>query len=180
MSEGDAPSGRAPSSVLIQLVELRKDVGILQKHDLEHGKKLSDLNVAVAEHKLRLENGVKVFGDHKKRLESVEHKTTPKPPSIIKIVGLTLGIVGMGAGALWALSNMLRDRPTVEQIDKIIEKHDGNGHKAVRDDIKEIQKAQALQGKDIGSIQTMQAAQSTKIDTLLDRVPERRRRNRDP
>ncbi len=179
-----AEGASKPSTIIVKLAELRKDVGALQSHDREHSERLSKLTTTAVEHRMRLENGVKVFSDQKARLATVEDRISPQPPSVLRIVGLTIGIVSLGAGSLWGLSNMLRDRPTSGQIEKIIDSHDDSGHRAVRDDINNIQKTQALQSKAIDDLGTEQKAVTRKIDTLLDRVPaptpRRRRRNRGP
>jgi hypothetical protein len=175
MEDQDTP-GRPKTSVIIKLVELRKDVGVLQRHDLEHAASISALETATVEHRMRLENGVKVFADQKDRLTTVEERVAPKVPSIIKIVGITLAVVSMGAGALWGLSNRLRDRPTIEQVEKVINTHDGNGHKATVESIGQIRLEQTQQRTLIGNIDSKVKDQVDKLDEILDRVPKRRRR----
>jgi hypothetical protein len=137
---------------------------------------ITELKEVTVEHRVRLENGSKVFADWDKRIAAV----TPKPPSILKIAGITLALVGMGAGALWGLANQLRDRPTVQQLEQVIQKsekhHDAVGH----EEIGQIQKEQGAQRVRIEHIQTEQAAQSQKLDTVLERLPEKPRRRRPP
>lgn len=141
-----------------------------------------ELKEAVVEHRVRLDNGVKVFADQKEKVRQLEERTAPKQPSILKVVGITITVVAIGATALWGLAMMLRDRPTVEQIDKIIDHHDTNGHEVVRDDMRDVQKEQAAQRTLIEGVKTEQKTQGGKLDTLLDRTPAprtpRRRRRR--
>lgn len=142
------------------------------------------LREAVAEHRVRLENGSHVFQKYDdrfhrndERVKEIEDKIAPKPPSVYKIVGITLSVVLAGAGALWALANMLRDRPTVEQIEKIIHKHDEVGHKSVREDVREIQKEQGAQRVIIEGVKSEQQAANVKLDQILEHAVPRWRRN---
>ena len=132
---------------------------------------VDDLKEAAVEHRVRLENGSAVFRGFDSRIKTVEERTVPKPPSAIKIIGITLMVVMTGAGALWALANMLRDRPTVEQIDKIIDSHEQGGHKELRDDVNSIQTEQGAQRTLIEAVKTEQVVQHEKLDTLLERTP---------
>jgi hypothetical protein len=124
-------------------------------------EELGELKEAVVEHRVRLENGVKVFADQKARLETIEQKIAPSP---FKIISVTVGIFLVGAGSLWGLANMLRDRPTLEQVEKVMDKHEDNGHPALRQDVRAIQ-------TEIQGVQTEQKRQGAKLDTLLERVP---------
>jgi hypothetical protein len=146
--------------------EVKKDVGALKE--------------AAIEHKTRLQNGSRVFESWDQRIAEVEERTTPRPPSVIKIVGLTLALFMAAAGALWALAHMLRDRPTTDQLDRVLERHDERheavGHKAMREDVRAIQKEQTTQGNTLKTVVEEQKTHSGKLDTLLERVPERRRR----
>ena len=105
----------------------------------------------------------------------------PKPPSITKVVTITLGLVVVGAGALWGLSDMLRDRPTVEQVDRVFQRYDDSheaaGHKELREDVHSIQKEQALQSVKLQDVQEQQGTDSEKLDTVLERLPVPRRRH---
>ena len=126
----------------------------------------------------RFENGREVFGDLKRSIADIDQRTTPKPPSVYKIIGLTLTIVLAGAGALWGLANRLRDRPTDAQIRAIIHDHDDAGHKSIREDVAQIQKDQGAQRVMIEDVQRAQTTQGNKLDTLLDRVPSPRKKKR--
>ncbi|MBT8452985.1 MAG: hypothetical protein KJO40_13535 [Deltaproteobacteria bacterium] len=137
------------------------------------------LKEAAVEHKVRLQNGSKVFEGWEKRISEVEDRTTPRPPSVYKVVGLTLALFMAAAGALWALAHMLRDRPTIEQLDRLLDRqaehHEGVGHQSMRDDVRSIQKDQTTQGNQINKVVEEQAVHSEKLDQLLDRVPKPRR-----
>lgn len=163
-------------SIFVKLAELRKDVNQLQAHDLASRKDISALQQAATEHRMRLENGTHVFSALKDEIADLDARTTPRAPSVLKIVAITLALVTAGAGALWGLSNMLRDRPTLEQVDKVMDKHQANGHKATHEQIESIKHEQYEQRTLIKDVKTEQLAQDEKLDTLLDRVPEPRRR----
>jgi len=135
-------------------------------------ERLAKVSDAVIEHRTRLENGVRVFADQKDRLETVEKKIEPKPPSVYKIIGITFSVVMAGAGALWALANNLRDRPTVHQIDKVFDGHDKNGHADMKNDVRAVQVEQGQQRIIIEDVQMEQKSQGAKLDTLLNRTPE--------
>lgn len=148
-----------------EIVALSARVGNIESRQSEIGE-------AVVEHKTRLQNGVNVFSDQKKRIENIEKKIEPKPPSVYKIIGITISLMVAGAGSLWALANMLRDRPTVEQIDKVIDHHDSSGHNGMKSDIRAVQVEQGAQRTMIEAVQLEQSSQGDKLDTLIQRTPE--------
>ena len=132
---------------------------------------VDELKRAAVEHRVRLENGTKVFGGWSERIQAIEERTTPKPPSITKIVGITLSIILASSGALWGLANMLRDRPTVQQIREVVKSHDANGHKDMKGNVRSVQLEQGAQRVIIEDV-------SRKVDALLERTPSKRRRRR--
>lgn len=79
-------------------------------------KRTRDLEGSVGVIQQRLESGAKSFESLSKRLSAVE----PKPPSILRIVSISLAAFLAASSALWALSDRLADRPTVQQVDKIL------------------------------------------------------------
>lgn len=143
---------------------------------------LSSVNATMVEHRMRLENGTKVFQDTRERMNEIDKRTAPKPVSVGKIVGITLTVVIAGAGALWALANNLRDRPTMDQIHEVMDTHKENGHKETRSDIRAIQVTQGQQKAAIDAISAEQQGQGRKLDSILERLPEprkpRKRKNR--
>jgi hypothetical protein len=145
-------------------------------------EKVGEMREAAIEHKTRLENGVKVFAKHEARIEEIENKIEPRPPSIAKIVSITITCLIAAATALWSYANMMRDRPTTDQIEKIIHSHDANGHKTMRDDVRAVQTEQAAQRVMIESIQATQATQGKNLDTLVkvlvEEPAEKRKRSR--
>jgi len=155
-------------SVSADVAALKVDINILKE--------------GAVEHRMRLENGSNVFSAMRKDLDEVDKRTRPRPPSIIKIVGLTLALFTTAAGSLWMLANMLRDRPTVEQLEGVLKKydaaHEAGGHKDLRGDVHEIQREQAIQGKAISNVVEQQAHDTKKLDTVLERLPPRPRRRR--
>lgn len=147
-----------------------RELEMLAKRLSAAEERLIDIREAVVEHRTRLQNGVKVFADQKDRLETVEKKIEPKPPSVYKIIGITLTVVLAGAGALWALANMLRDRPTIDQIDRVIDSHDISGHEGMKNDVRSVQVEQGQQRILIEDVQMEQKSQGKKLDTLLNRT----------
>jgi hypothetical protein len=134
--------------------------------------KLDEVKDTVLKHDLRLDTGVKTFDANKKRLATIEEQIRPKPPSIYTIIGITLTIVFAGAGSIWGLANMLRDRPTANQIQEIFKSHNRSGHQTIRDDTRAVQTEQAAQRTLIEGVKTEQKIHTGKLDTLLDRVPK--------
>lgn len=131
------------------------------------------------EARIRLENGSKVFQGWDKRISEVERRTTPRPVSVIKVSLAVLGVFCTMSGALWMLSNTIRDRPTTEQLRRITKDngaaHEAAGHGALREDVNSIKQSQGAQRQLIKDVQTKQGAQGKKLDVLLDRVRPRRR-----
>ncbi|MHC4175881.1 MAG: hypothetical protein ACYSWU_00130 [Planctomycetota bacterium] len=128
------------------------------------------------EHRVRLENGSEVFSKQDARITEVEHKTTPKPPSILRVVSITFGAFVILSGALWALSSMLADRPTTSQLRDVMIQHDKNGHETTRRDISELRGEIGEQKgliKDVrteqGLIKQSQQTNTEKLDLLLRR-----------
>ncbi len=145
---------------------------------------VSELKEGGIEHRVRLENGIKVFSSHADRLQTLEERTMPRATSMTKIAAVTFAVFVALAGALWALAHMLRDRPTTDQLREVLQiqddMHEAAGHKAMRDDIAGIKKEQWSQGTILKAVQRTQEAQSVKIDQILDRLPHSRSRRRPP
>ena len=86
-------------------------------------REIAEMKEKIVEHRVRLENGGKTMRDTEKRISHLEHTTAPKAVSPLKIVGITLTVMVTCTGALWGLANMLRDRPTMDDVEKMIERH---------------------------------------------------------
>jgi hypothetical protein len=127
---------------------------------------VKELRDTAIEHRLRLENGSLVFTQLQQAM--------PKPMSPGKLVSIAFGVFITAAGALWALSNMLRDRPTIEQLREVIDTHDASGHTNLRESVRDIQVEQGQQKERIETVQTTQNAANTKLDAILKRMPPRR------
>ena len=155
--------------------ELRRNVNRLESDVQVVKDDVAELKEAAVEHRVRLQNGSSVFGDYSERIAKVEERTTPKPVSAVKIIGITLSVALACAGALWALAMMIRDRPTVEQLDSVMESqeeaHEEAGHKAMREDVGHIQQEQGAQRVLIESVQTEQRSADKKLDVLIERIP---------
>jgi hypothetical protein len=151
---------------------VERDISQLSRRVGSVEEKQAEMREAVVEHRTRLQNGVKVFADQKDRLETIEKKIEPKPPSVYRIIGITISVVMAGAGSLWALANNLRDRPTVDQIDKVFESHDKNGHSDMKADVRAVQVEVSAQRIIMDDLHLEQKIQGAKIDTLIQRTPE--------
>ena len=136
-----------------------------------HSERIRALEDAVVEHRVRLENGTKVFSDLRERVEQVE----PKPVSALKIVSLTLSVVGMGVATLLWLTDNFSERPTRAESMQIVDSHQKAGHDETTKDIRAIQQQQAEQRLLMQQVQDQQRAQGQKLDELLERIPVRRR-----
>lgn len=88
----------------------------------------------VTEHRVRLDNGRHAISDTRDSIKNVEGRVQslsdqirPRPPSIPKIVGITMTAVIAGATALWALSSILNGKTDTQDVESIIErKSSGN------------------------------------------------------
>lgn len=145
---------------------------------------VAEIKEGVIEHRIRLENGTKVFLEHADRIKTVEDIMRPQPPSMTKIVAISFAVFVALSGALWALAHMLRDRPTTDQLREVIQAqddlHEAKGHQTIRDNVASIQQEQGAQRQMITDVKSAQQAQSTKIDEILVRLPKSRARRRAP
>lgn len=143
---------------------------------------IDQLQVGHIQHETRLENGRKAFDAQDRRLSAVEERTTPQPPSVIKVVTATLGVFFVLAGALWGLSSMLADRPTSAQIEKLLlriqNQHETSGHQSMRSELRTIQTEQIKQRQIMETMQKTHTAQGKQLKEVLDRLPPRRTRRR--
>lgn len=137
---------------------------------------VADLQLAVGEHRVRLQNGSEVFAKYEKKISEIDRRTTPTPPSVFKIASITLAFFMAAAGALWALATMLRDRPTLDQIERVMDKqsaqHELGGHQAIKADITSIQ-------GQLGEQRALINNATGKLDTLLIRIPASTKRRTD-
>jgi hypothetical protein len=140
---------------------------------------VNELRESVVEHRVRLENGTKVFSGWERRMTNVEANTKPKePPSTIRVVAVTISGLALVIAAFWWLAMMLLSRPTTNQVEKIINGHDTGGHSAQQEVIRLMQSEQVEQRTMIHQVREQQREQGGKLDDILERLPKRRRRNR--
>jgi hypothetical protein len=137
---------------------------------VEVEEKIDGLRESATEHRVRLDNGVKVFGDIKKQL--------PKPMSPAKLVTLTGGLFIAAMVGLWGLSEKLSDRPTINQLQEIMIQHNKAGHEHTLNQISEIRDEQVQQrfltkqlSKDVATLTKDSEKTQTKLDNLLRRKP---------
>ena len=162
--------------------DLQRQINRLGGDVAEIRDEVAEIKTGVIEHRVRLENGTKVFATHDDRLKTVEERTTPRPTSLLKIVAVTFAVFVALAGSLWALAHMLRDRPTTDQLREVLQLHEdiheARGHKAMRGNVASIQQEQWAQRSLLEAVQGAQKAQSSKIDQILDRLPRSLSRGR--
>lgn len=141
------------------------------------------LEEALTEHRMRLENGTHAF--QKLREEHAELRDshvamniaiTPKPPSLWKITGVILGIIISGSGALWTMSTKFSDRPTMDRIHGIEDRHQASGHKGTDDRIRAVRDVQIEQTSAIKNLKESVGDQGKKLDILIKRTGRRRDR----
>ena len=110
---------------------------------------------AMIEHRLRLENGSRVFTDIKQEIASVksdvkqvEKQATPKPVDWWRIVVPVSGLLVTLLAGWWALSQQLGDRPTADQVDKTLRVHaESAGHPAMAGEVQKVREEQIKQGE---------------------------------
>lgn len=175
---------------------VRQHLAICERRWEQQEKRTRTLEEGMTEHRMRLENGTLAFQglreDHSTMATTFAEKVadlTPRPPSVTKVVGIVLSLVMAGAGSLWGLSAMLNDRPTTEQIHKIMDGHQGNGHKDTREELRGVRDVQIEQGAAIKNVGEVVDKQDEKLDTLILQtqappapapVPKRNRRRPTP
>jgi hypothetical protein len=125
-------------------------------------KDIEDLKEAMVEHRVRLENGVKVFSDFDKRVKMLE----PKAIDLLKALGVAASVLGMIFAGIWWVSEKLHDRPTIDQIEKIMRAHEGQGHEKTTEELTNIKESQVEQRAVIKSVEQ-------KLDQLIERRPSR-------
>lgn len=103
--------------------------------------RLTQIETQNAAHEQRLKNGIEVFRELKNEINEIR----PKPPNPYKIAGIVFAVMMAAAGALWALANHLRDRPTLNQVQEILSSHDHSGHRSIRENLRQIEQEQSKQ-----------------------------------
>lgn len=113
-----------------------------------------------------------------KSIDDIDKRTSPPPPSVVKVIAITLTVFITAATALWGLAQKLSDRPTTEQMRQILHTHEGNGHTTLRSDVQLIRAAQTAQRVIIDQAAKQGRSNSQKLDKLLFRLPDRPRDRR--
>lgn len=130
---------------------------------------------------MRLDTGQKSFQglrEQNQQLHETIGSLRPMPPSVPKIV--TIVFLGLGvAGTIFAwIYSEFSARPTVERIEEKMNDHETGGHKETNERIDKILVEQGKQQQGLIDLKEEQKDQSGKLDELLERTPERRRRGR--
>ena len=130
---------------------------------------IKGMETVVAEHKLRLENGSRVFTDIKAEigvvrtdLKEIAKAMTPKPVDWFRIVTWSFTALVVVLGSWWALSSKLAERPTSGDVRELVRAHADYGHPAITIDIRAIREEQVLQKAELRS--TREAVDETRVD----------------
>jgi hypothetical protein len=149
---------------------------------------VKEIREATVEHRIRLETGTKAFEAMRDKDESlagsikaVQDAIAPKKPNYFGIIALTFTLIMGLVSALWGLSLLFSSRPTTEQIDKIMDKHEAHPHPNVQKQINELRSGQLADQKihteQKKAIEQVTKATDKKLDKLLKRkAPAPRRR----
>jgi hypothetical protein len=113
-----------------------------------------ELSKAMAEARIRLDTGNKAFEGLREKdeklaveLRGVQDAIAPKKPNYLAIAGLVFMMTMGLAASLWALSVLFSSRPTTEQIDKIMDKHETHPHPDTQKQINELRTGQLADQK---------------------------------
>ena len=122
-------------------------------------------------HETRFGNGIHVMAEMKAEISALK----PKAPDWLKLMLAGLSVVGILMGAQLWLTDRFNDRPTHREAEKMVTPIK-EAQKETAKEIGDIGKSQSAQKISIENIETTQASQSKKIDTILERLPSRRDR----
>jgi cytoskeletal protein RodZ len=150
-----------------------KDTSRLDGDVAELRDDMSEVKEKLIVHDTRFDNGRHAMGDIRARVEKLE----PKAPDWVKLLGAGLAVVGILMGAQLWLTDRFADRPTHHQVEKMNAPIKA-AQKETAQEIVDIEKSQSAQETSIKNIEREQTAQGTKIDTILERIPARRRTRR--
>jgi hypothetical protein len=150
-----------------QFGRVEGDIAVLQD-DMSHVKE------TLVAHETRFGNGREVMAEIRGRVDKVEEKVTPKAPDWVKLMLAGLAVVGVIMGAQLWMTDKFNDRPTHHYVDKMIAPIKA-AQKETAKEIGDIEKSQSAQATSIKNIEREQSKQGGKIDTILERLPARRR-----
>lgn len=125
-------------------------------------------------HETRFGNGIHVMAEMKGRIEGVEKKIEPKAPDWLKLMLAGLSVVGILMGAQLWLTDRFNDRPTQAEFEKQVLPIK-EAQKETARDVGDIQRSQSAQQTSIKNIENTQTKQGAKIDTILERLPAKKR-----
>lgn len=138
-----------------------------------HGR-MTDAERKLIEHDTRFSNGREVMNDIKTEVKTVQDKIQPKAPDWLKLGAFAMSVVvALLSGHYW-INERFNDRPTAVQIEKIMGSHGMIGHAETHKDISDIRQIQAAQATSLDTLNTAVANQGSKLDTIIERLPQRR------
>lgn len=116
-------------------------------------ERLKTLEEAMIEHRVRLENGTKVFADVRDDISSMradmrglETRLAPKPMDWWKIIVGASGLLIAVLSGWWALSQRLSERPTEVQVERSLKAHsDSTGHPSLAGQLTQVRDTQIEQ-----------------------------------
>jgi hypothetical protein len=131
---------------------------------------MAEVREKLVQHETRLGNGIHVMTELKSDIDNLK----PKAPDWLKLMLAGLSVVGVLMGAQLWLTDRFNDRPTHGELGTQIAPIE-QAQKETANEIRDIEKSQSAQQISIKNIESTQTAQSKKIDTILERLPARRR-----
>jgi cytoskeletal protein RodZ len=139
------------------------DVALLQDD-------MGEVKEKLVEHETRFSNGREVMAEMKQEIVDLK----PKAPDWLKLMLAGLSVVGILMGAQLWLTDRFNSRPTRGEMEKNAAPIK-QAQKETAKEIGDIEKSQSAQQTSIQNIERTQTQQGRKIDTILERLPVRRR-----
>jgi hypothetical protein len=152
------------SSIEGDLAEIRDDIARIDDT-------ISGVKETLAGHDVRFSNGREIMGEMKSDIASLK----PKAPDWLKLLGVVIAMLGATLGAHYWLIEQFNERPTDLQIEKAFHEHSENGHAGTQRDVGQIRETQTEQRVLLDGLKTTVTKQGEKLDTILERLPPRRR-----
>jgi hypothetical protein len=121
----------------------------------------------------------KQLATHEERIDDLEEDheelksevvaSRPKKTSWIKIILFVISMLGTVTGGIVVVTQRIAERPTFENVEKVIETHSINGHPDQLDEIKLIQKELYEQRRILDRIEN----RFDLLEDLLDQIKKR-------
>lgn len=145
----------------------------LHKEVMDLRDDMEQVKQSIIVHETRFGNGREVMADMKRDIEALQ----PTAPDWLKLMLAGFSVIGVLMGAQLWMTDKFNDRPTGHQVEKLIEPIKQT-QKETAKEIVDIERSQAKQATTIKNIEREQNSQGKKLDSILDRLPNRRRKGR--